>query len=212
MGVLFRLRWSSIACLIRYLHGPSLQLAVVGFRPISWMPLVIVAVGALILYSYVSASPLPWNGYGHSVFDFGGVVSMPGGQYVSFTLGDNQLLPRGSFVLATAGVIPNQSSPDAPAGVYFRLTFAGATVADGYGVFSHSFETSEDAQGSDRPQFIFQNDNPFRVEVDVRAFVVVAPTPWEHYLFYLPVLVLAGGLAAFWLVYSAYLRKPSRHV
>jgi len=184
----------------------------VGVRPISWIPLVIVAVGALILYGYVSASPLPWNGYGHSVLDFGGVFSMPEGLNIGFTLGDDQLLPRGSFVLVTAGVITNQTSPDAPAGVYFRLTFAGATVADGYGAFSHSFETSKDAQGSDRPQFLIQNDNPLGVEVDVRAFVVVAPTLWEHYSLYLPVLVFAGGLAASWLVYSAFLRKPSQHV
>ncbi len=184
-----------------------------GVRPISWIPLVIVAVGALILYGYVSASPLPWNGYGHTVFDFSGVTSMPGEQTTSFTLGDDQLLPRGSFVLVTAGVITTRPDSDVPEAVYFRLTFAGAMIAENLGgAFSHSFETSEDAQGSDRPQFLIRNDNPFRVEVDVRAFVVVAPTPWEHYSLYLPVLVLAGGLAAFWLVYSAYLRKPSWHM
>ena len=184
-----------------------------GVRPLSWIPFVLVAVGALILYSYVSANPLPWNGYGHSVFDFAGVTSMPGEQTISFTLGDDQLLSRGSFVLVTAGVITKRPNSELPEEAYFQLTFAGTTIAENFGgAFSHSFETSEDAQGSDRPQFLIRNDNPFRVKVDVRAFVIVAPTLWEHYSLYLPVLLLAGGLAAFWLVYSAFLRKPSWHM
>lgn len=185
-----------------------------GVRPVSWIPLVLVAVGALILYGYVSANPLPWNGYGHSVFDFAGVISMGGGgQYISFSLSDDPLLPRGSFVLVTAGVITKRPNSELPEEAYFQLTFAGTTIAENLGgALSHSFETSEDAPGSDRPEFLIRNDNPFRIEVDVRAFVIVAPTVWEHYSLYLPVLLLAGGLASFWLVYSAFLRKPSWHM
>ena len=172
-------------------------------RPSYWFPVVVVAVGAMALYSWAVLTPLPANGAGREIYDVHTILSLPPDSSHLIQVGGEQEIPHGSLVVVVAGVLTDRPGEDFPANAYFRLVYAGSTLEESVtGVFSLTLETSETTAGAENPQLFIRNDQPFPLEVDFRAFVMRPPTTWEKFSMFGGFVITAGVLAALWPLYS----------
>jgi hypothetical protein len=170
-------------------------------RGIRWIPLGVVLVVALACFAYAASHPLPANGYGRTVYDVRDtVLTVPAISSLSILLAPDSAVPRGSLVLAFAGVMNHLPNSDLHEMAYFRLTQAGVTLAEGVmTTFRHFFESPVDSSGAQNPILFVRNDHAFDLSLDYRAFVWRPPTTLEHFALFMPLLaplVLVGILWA----------------
>ena len=170
-------------------------------RGVRWLPLAVVAVVALACFAYAASHPLPANGYGRTVYDVDTILTVPASSSLSILLAPDSPVPRGSLVLAFAGVMNHVPNLDLYETAYFRLTQSGVTLAEGVMTpFRHSFESRVDTSGAENPALFVRNDHAFDLSLDYRAFVWRPPTTLEHFALFMPLLVplvLLGTLWAF---------------
>jgi hypothetical protein len=178
-----------------------------SMRGMRWLPLTAVAVVALACLSYAWSHPLPANGYGRIVYDVRDtVLTVPAGSSLSIILAAESPVPRGSLVLAFAGVMNHVPGSDLYETAYFRLTQAGLTLRAGVMTpFLHIFESRVDSSGAQNPTLFVRNDHAFDLSLDYRAFVSRPPTSLEHFELFLPLLVPLVLVAILWAI------VPRRH-
>ena len=164
-----------------------------------WLPLIAVALAFLIALGYVVANPLPANGYGRPIYDVRTTLAIAAGSSRTILMAEGSVVPSRSLILVVAGVMNRQPGSDLSETAYFRLTHAGATIAQGdVSPFSESFETRVESGGADNPALFIRNDHAFDLTIDYRAFVTRPPSTLEHFAPYLAVLVPLLAVAILW--------------
>lgn len=176
------------------------------------LPIVVVAVGAMVLYGWAQLTPLPANPYGRTIYDVHTTLSVPPDSSLSILVGDDQRIPRSSLIVITAGVLNDKAGSDIQEDAYFRLERAGSILEEGFGSgLSLNFETSGATMGADNPRLFMRNDQSIPIEVDYRAFVMRPPTTWEKFSMYAGFVITAGLLASLWPLYSATIDRSRAH-
>src|SRR5881396_2614862 len=114
-----------------------------------WLPLIAVALAFLIALGYVVANPLPANGYGRPIYDVRTTLAIAAGSSRTILMAEGSVVPSRSLILVVAGVMNRQPGSDLSETAYFRLTHAGATIAQGdVSPLSESFETRVESGGA----------------------------------------------------------------